>query len=272
MISNQTRAILKKWIPPIICEFIRSKKGNSFDFKGVYNSWGEALVGCGGYDSNSIFDKVLEAALMVKSGEAVYERDSVLFDEVQFSWPVTASLMWSAAQNNGHLNVLDFGGALGSSYFENREFLTNLKHVTWSIVEQKHYVNGGRQFIADSRLSFYESLEECRHLKPNVVLLSSVLQYLEKPYEILDELYRLEADLLIIDKTIINKSNTDSIYIQKVPSHIYSASYPCRSFSENQLLVHMSSSFRLLSKFESLDFKELKQINSKLAGYIMVKK
>lgn len=44
---------------------------------------------------------MLEATLKVKRGEAVFERDSVLFDEIQYSWPVTAALI-----RNGRLHLL----------------------------------------------------------------------------------------------------------------------------------------------------------------------
>mgnify|MGYP001500873774 CR=1 FL=1 len=49
---------------------------------------------------------------IVKNGEAVYERDLVLFDYIEFYWPVLSGVMWVAARNNGRLNVLDYGGSL----------------------------------------------------------------------------------------------------------------------------------------------------------------
>jgi hypothetical protein len=52
----------------------------------------------------------------VKTGEAVYERDSVLFDEIQYSFPVIAALLRVASANKGKLNVLDFGGSEKSHY------------------------------------------------------------------------------------------------------------------------------------------------------------
>ena len=45
--------------------------------------------------------------MKVKKGEAVYERDSMIFDQIEYSWPVLFGLMWAAAQNSGYLKVLD---------------------------------------------------------------------------------------------------------------------------------------------------------------------
>ena len=61
----------------------------------------------------------------MKRGEAVFESDSVLFDEIKDSWPVTAALMCAAARSNGELYFLDFRWSLGSSYFQNRRFYLN---------------------------------------------------------------------------------------------------------------------------------------------------
>jgi putative methyltransferase (TIGR04325 family) len=68
---------------------------------------------------------VLEAPLKVRCGEAVFGRNSVLFDEIQYSWPVTAALMWAAARNNRNPHIIDFGGSLGNSYFQDKIFYLN---------------------------------------------------------------------------------------------------------------------------------------------------
>ena len=82
--------------------------------------------------------------MTVVDGRAAYERDSVLFEEVEYVWPLLASLMWVGARHLGSLNVLDFGGSLGSTYFQNRIFLATLPSVRWNIVEQPRHVEVGR--------------------------------------------------------------------------------------------------------------------------------
>ena len=92
---------------------------NNTSFEGSYSTWQEADALCNGYDNMDILEKVLSAILKVKNCESVYERDSVIFDQIEYSWPVLTGLMWAAAQNSGCLKVLDFGGSLGSSNLEN---------------------------------------------------------------------------------------------------------------------------------------------------------
>ncbi len=53
---------------------------NKYGWFGDYHTWGDAVIDTIGYDSDEIFQKVSKASLKVKTGEAVYERDSVIFD------------------------------------------------------------------------------------------------------------------------------------------------------------------------------------------------
>ena len=144
------------WLPPAIVRQIRRRKSVGIRFGEEYATWQDAAENCTGYDSGGILKKVLEATLKVKNGEAVYERDLVLFDHIEFYWPVLSGLMWVAARNNGRLNVLDYGGSLGSCYFENRLFLNSLPNFSWNIVEQVHFVVEGKKHFQDEYLGLPE--------------------------------------------------------------------------------------------------------------------
>lgn len=245
---NVLRFIIKNWVPPIFLKYSKSFIKNN-TYEGPFASWEEAMQRSSGYDDEKILGKVLEATLKVKCGEAVFERDSVLFDEIQYAWPLTAGLMWTAACYSGRLSVLDFGGSLGSSYFQNRKFLEGLQGVRWSIVEQEHFVECGNEQIKDERLMFYPTIAECVAVeKPNVVLLSCVLQYLPDPYAVLDELVESGAGIILVDRTSFWEGQEDLLGVQKVPEKIYPASYPFWIFSKKKFIRHLSSKFDLLAE------------------------
>ncbi len=212
--------------------------------------------------------KVLEATLKVKCGEAAYERDSVLFDEIEYSWPVLSGLMWVAARNGGRLNVLDFGGALGSSYFQNRKFLQSLPDVRWNVVEQPHYVDAGRKNIQDDQLRFYLTIEEClSETHPNVVLLSSVLQYLKTPFDIILRLSDADANYLIINRTPFSGQAEDKVLVQRVPESIYPASYPMHVFSQPEFMHRLESDWRLIAS----DISPEGEVRSSIGFYFVFK-
>lgn len=223
-------------------------------FSGNYASWEEAVKHSTGYCSPLIIERVTEAALKVKRGEAVFERDSVLFDEIQYSWPVIAGLMWIAAQKDNRLSIVDFGGSLGSSYFQARNFLADLRECRWSIVEQKHFVDTGRKHFEDGRLRFYETLDECTTKeRPDAVLLSSVLQYLPKPYAFLEDIVRREFSFIIVDRTPFFLKDRDRLTVQKVPASIYPASYPAWILNLGRFQAAMKESYDLVAGFDALD-------------------
>jgi putative methyltransferase (TIGR04325 family) len=252
---RRLKEFARDWLPPVVVRLLQQRRSSGLCFEGDFASWEEASAHCTGYDAQDILDKVLAATLKVKHGEAVFERDSVLFDEIEYSWPVLTGLMWAAARNDGKLNVLDFGGALGSSYYQNRKFLQSLHEVKWNVVEQPHYVEAGRKHIQDEQLRFYKTIKECLvENYPNVILLSSVMQYLPTPFDTLSDFWKIKAGTLIFDRTSFSLTNQDTIRLQHVPADICEATYPCHTFSEDNFRKLVSEAgYRLLEAFDSLD-------------------
>jgi putative methyltransferase (TIGR04325 family) len=163
-------------------------------------------------------------------------------------------LLRAAAENEDQLSVLDFGGSLGSSYFQCRNFLSVLNSLSWNVVEQAHFVHCGRECIESEQLKFYFTIDDVlNEKKQNVILLSSVLQYLPEPYAILTELMQSKIKYLIIDRTPFSDAPHDTITLQHVPPSIYPASYACRIFSKRVLMAYLSNQYDIIAEFESND-------------------
>ena len=244
----------KRWLPPALIEHLKPLFRHGIYFSGRYDDWASASKSAIGYDDELILEKVKQATREVIAGRAAFERDSVLFNEVQHSFPLLAGLLRAAAENEGQLSVLDFGGSLGSSYFQCRNFLSVLGSLSWNVVEQPHYVRCGRESIESEQLKFFFTIDEAlRENKPNVALLSSVLQYLPEPYSILSELLQSGIDYLIIDRTPFSNTLHDAITVQHVPPSIYPASYPCRVFSKQEFIRRVSGQYDIITEFASED-------------------
>ena len=222
-----------------------------YGWSGDYPNWQEASSKCDNYDAPVILEKVKAATLKVKSGEAVYERDSVLFPEIEYSWPLLTGLMWIGAETNGRLHVTDFGGALGSSYFQNRFFLNALRDVRWNIVEQPSFVTCGNQFIADQSLQFFNTIEDsiAKEGAQDVLLLSCVLPYLKDPIEALSGFMKFRFPYIIIDNTYFNYESRDRICIQRVPPEIYQASYPCWFLDYEKIRKILEKEYTIVAEY-----------------------
>ena len=271
------KKIIKPFIPSIVFKVlkkIKKKKKQSKNeiWSGDYLSWEEAQIKCTGYDSDIILEKCKESLLKVKNGEAVYERDSVLFDTIQYSWGLLAGLQKAALESKGRLCVLDFGGSLGSTYYQNKEFLDKIENLEWNIVEQKHFVDCGKGNFENEELKFYHSIDEClsKH-KCNVLLLSGVLQYLSDINYWLDKLNNSGITYIIIDRTTSIPLDRNIMTVQQVPSSIYNASYPCWFFNQEYIKVNLSNYYLINSfegAFDPVDYVLNNSVIANWKGYI----
>jgi putative methyltransferase (TIGR04325 family) len=261
---------MKDFIPPIAMRCYRKAARKVF-FAGDYATWEEAQRVSTGYDADLILKKVRSSLLKIKKGEAVYERDSVLFDKVQYSWPVLAGILWIASRKENRLNLVDLGGSLGSTYYQNRLFLSHLKEMRWCIVEQRNFVECGKREFENEHLKFYEDLDDCfREQRPDAILFSGVLQYLEKPYAVLDKVLSLGFEFILLDRTPFLEKGGDRITVQRVPPEIFPASYPCRFLSRKKFLDAMGTRYLLVEEFEGFDKADVK--DSAFKGFIFRRK
>lgn len=241
----------------------------SYGFSGRYATWEEASRKSKGYDDDIILQKVIDATLAVQQGKAAYERDSVLFYEKQYDWFVMTALLHVYSHQN-RLNVVDFGGALGSIYFQHKFLLDPIQNLEWRIVEQPSFVAAGKKHIHDSRLHFDETLEDAFSNKDiHLVMFRCVLPYLEHPYDFLAETMRLKPAFMLIDRNPFIDEPEDRICVQKVPASIVDSSYPARFFNKKKLLDFLGRDYEIV--FETFD-QETVNIRCSYDGMLLKRK
>jgi len=255
------KKIIKDIAPPIIFRLARKvfKKRGGMYFEGNYSSWDQAVefLGAQGYADPSILEKTLKSTLMVKNGNAVFERDSVIFDQIQYSWPLLAGILLAAARSEGVYRILDFGGAFGSTYFQNKRFFNLLnKKILYGIVEQNHYIDVGNKYLKDQTIQFFPSIKSFSEQEgtPSLVILSGVLQNIPNPNQILQEIFFTAPDIVVLDRVPYNFEDKERITIQNVPPSIYIGRYPHRFFSKNHFMKLFSeNNYTLVESFEAID-------------------
>lgn len=242
------RRVVRSLLPEPLLKLVRRWRGRGLRFNGSPSDWQAACATSGGYSDADIVDRVVAATRAVVDGRAAFERDSVLFPEHDYRYPVVAALMHVAALTQGRLHVVDFGGALGSTYWQYRYFLDGLAGVQWQVIEQPAFAAVGRREFTTDRLTFAESTVPGAS-PPDLVLACGVLAYLESPLQTLGELTALNAKHLLIDRTPLHNGPEDRLCIQRVPEEIYRASYPCWLFSRARFMAALASHWRVVSEF-----------------------
>jgi putative methyltransferase (TIGR04325 family) len=242
---------------------LRRLMGGGLRFDGDYRDWAQAQRASGGYGDETIAHKMCEAELAVKRGAAADARDGVLFDRVQFSLPVMAAF---GRIPKAKLRVIDFGGAFGGSYRQYKAF--HRKPASWAVVEQPAMVTLGREHFKDSDLDFHPTLEAAG--PADAILLSSALQYLPAPYEVVRAIVDARIPHVIVDRTPCSAQARDILTVQKVPAEIYPASYPCWIFSRALLLEAFAPRYDFVASFsDGTGTWHAQATDFELAGFIL---
>ena len=262
------KLFFKNLIPPIFLIFYRKVFSiNEIKFIGPFVDWETAKKYCYGYDSVAIIDKVKNAALKVKNGEYAYERDSILFEKKDYNWFLTTAI-YQSINGKEKLKIIDFGGSLGSTYFQNKDIFTNLE-IEWYILEQDTFVNIGKKYFQNEELLFHNNINNLPITNYNICIISSSLQYIENYTSILDSIFSKEPEYILLDRTVISYTNKNLIYIQKNPKNINKSSYPTHIFSESNLLKYFkNNNYEIKYSNDSLFFPELKSISAFNKGYL----
>ena len=220
-------------------------------------TWEKSNARSSGYSDRTILNKVAKSFSESITSWRLIERDSVVLnlEEAEYSYPLLFALQYSANFDKNNLRVLDYGGSLGSTYRQYKPFLKNFETIEWSIIEQSHFVKKGQEFNFSKNLSFFETLEDCLvNNKPNLALFSSSLQYLEDPFEILNQVSESNIQILVLDRIPIYTSYPHSVSVQYVPDWIYGSrvSYPSHIFNLKDLSALLNKNWKSLSEFKSL--------------------
>jgi len=241
----------RSWLVPAgVSDWAGRRGGLRTQLDDTFGSWESARTQSPGYDAQEILNRVRTSTETVLRGDAAFERDGVTFTTPEYRWPVLAGLLEVAARD-GELRVLDFGGSLGSLYWQHRSFFPGLK-VSWGVVEQPGFVAAGQK-LDQVGVNFFPGVSDyMESATPNVILLSSVLQYLPNAELILRELLATPADTLIIDRTPVSDSPFNTPCLQVVPKHIYSGSYPAWVFSRSWLRDQLTG-WEIVSEFSGIE-------------------
>ncbi len=246
---------LAGWVPPHVRRALQGAPANgAVRYSGRFATWDDARRHSDGYDAPAIVDRVKQAQLAVARGEAAYERDSVLFDKIAHSYPLVVGLLRAALRNGGILNVVDIGGALGSTYFQCRGFLEGIASLRWNVVEQPAFVACGLANFQSEQLRFFRDLPSCLAAeRVNVAVLSGVLPYVENPHAMLREVAQARLSHVFLDRTPVWDTD-DQLTVQSVPPSIYgfAVSYPAWILNRDRVLAHFLPAYRLLDEFDAL--------------------
>ena len=241
--------LVKNITPPILLKLLKKNLFKNHKAFTTYPSWEEAQKASIGYDDDSFIKKLRNSAKLVFEEKEIYERDTVIFTKIQYSWPLLASLIFASSKCKT-LKLIDFGGALGTSFHQNKRFLSKLhKDFKWRIVEQPKLVDIGKKEFTDKFVSFYNTIEEASVDQVDVVFFGGSICYMKNPYSYLEAAIETKAPYVIIDRTPITRDIDDTFAIQYVHPSIYKAAYPIRNFNYTNFVKPFEKDYNLIEEW-----------------------
>lgn len=215
-----------------------------------FKNWQTAQKQCDNYDSDRILTTFTDAAIAVQQGSGMFERDGKIYKHYSENSQLVAALK-HVNKTEGQFKVLDFGGAFGNVYRQNRWFLPDSADLIWCVVEKERFVETGKRLFENNKLKFETNIPEAvERYHPNIAVVSDVLQRIEHPFDVLSELAQSNIPYLFIDRTPV-VSTCENLITRKVMSAVANdAYYPSWVFSEANFKEKLQQHYRIIKEFD----------------------
>ena len=229
---------LAEWIlPPKIKTLLRACFSFIVGFTKV-DSWDTAVRKSVGYESENVLAPIMQVTIESRVNLA----DSI-WATTRYQQVATA-MFFCLSENRlrvgESLRVLDFGGGGGDYFYQFQKFVPNIDF-DWTVVETPALAEAMQhQFGGDTqKIRWVDSLEMAED-RYDFVLCSGALQYLEKPFEVLEDLVK-KSGCLIINRIPIIDSSDHFVAVQRNLMKKMRGSYPAHFFSEKRFLKKLST-------------------------------
>lgn len=215
------------------------------NLKGSYKNYSDALKNSNGYQESIILNKVEDAIIKILEGEDVWERDGSIFPNPQPKQKIVEII---EKISNKKLSIIDFGGGLGTLYINNRKLFKSIKK--YYVIEQENFVISGNNISKKYNLpiKFLTSLKNIE-FNPDIIIFSSVLQYIPNLEEILMQTYKLEPQIILIDRTCYTNNSEMKWHNQFIECYYEKIiSYPIRPLKKKYIL-NLLNNYKVVKKW-----------------------
>lgn len=233
--------VIKYFCPPIFVHFLTKIKRALFPlpykhwkgFFGRYNSFDEMPANKSVWTSQAW---LTSRSKRLKSIIATNALNLFTPDHISNSFAITLLTLNMALKRSERLSVLDFAGGAGEVYQAVKKGLIDKNAVEWHVVDNKELASIGKRYIDDGdRLYFHENLPDKTH-EYDLVHISTSLQYIEEPYEILKKLLNYKPQFLLLAR--LDAGEHENL---KCVQYVHGTPTPCQHLNVRELVSFLES-------------------------------
>ena len=228
--------ITEWFLPPKIKVWVRALLSRFTGFRKV-ESWESAVRKSSGYESVNVIEPIVAAARRLQSDSQTSFVSNSRYQQI------AAGMLFSISQERFNIGepirVLDVGGAGADYFYQFQKFAPQI-NFDWTVLETPALAEAmanefGRNL---TNLRWLDSIKNTRETY-DVVLCSSVLQYVENPFELLAILVK-KSKFVIINRIPLVGSPEHFYAVQNIITNGKRSSYPVHFFSEKAFLTELT--------------------------------
>jgi len=188
-------------------QFLKNKKIKK------YESYSKAFNECSfnAYQNEELCDVVAQKTLHTKKS---LENRCIQINNPNF-FLLTAIFKVILEEGTSKINIIDFGGGGGISFYEVMSFFKERMEMKWFIVETPQMVKCATALnLHNKDLSFEIDIKD---IKSDIDLFfsSGALQYVEFPYSYVLEIIAKQPKYILFTRMMLNENDSDIISVQK---------------------------------------------------------
>ncbi len=211
----------------------------------VAKNWESAVSGSSGYQSPQTISTIEGSDPVVDKWTA--DQNFLGNRYLQVASAILSGLNFEKLKSDTPLRVLDIGGGLGEYFFLLSDNLPNLKF-EWLILETPALCELAKLKHGESSgISWTNALNDSSQTF-DIVLLSSVIQYVEKPCALI-EMAMQKAPLLIFNRLPLSTNAGNLVCIQRPGLFESKGSYPVHILSEQLFMSYLSDCGHIMSRW-----------------------
>ena len=211
----------------------------------VTKNWESAVSRSSGYQSPQTINTIEGSDPVIK--KTTTQLNFLGSRYLQVASAILSGLNPEKLKSETTIRVLDIGGGFGEYFFLLQQNLPNLKF-EWLILETPALRELAKSKHADSSgISWTDALNDSSQTF-DIVLLSGVIQYVEKPFELIETSMQ-KAPLLIFNRLPLSTNPHNLVCIQRPGLLETKGSYPVHILSERLFMSYLLARGHIMSRW-----------------------